>query len=253
VSLSSQSNSFRRILGINFFTGTAVEAVERMEAGGLLVVPAAPALKDLPHDSSYREALLQADLVITDSSFMILLWNWLQRDHLVRVSGLAYLRELLLLDSVRKPGNTLWVMASENSARINSLWLQKQGHQLQDGQIYIAPAYEKPIEDSVLLERLQAYRPQHVIVTIGGGRQEQLGLFLKRDLDYEPAIHCVGAALAFLSGDQVRIPMWADRYYLGWFLRCLSNPRKFGSRYWKARHLTTLIFQYRDRLPDSVG
>jgi hypothetical protein len=38
-----------KILGIDFFQGTAAEAVDRMGAeGGLLVVPAAPALKDMP-------------------------------------------------------------------------------------------------------------------------------------------------------------------------------------------------------------
>ena len=58
-----------------------------MSAGGLLVVPAAPALKNLPLNSSYREALLNADLTITDSGFMVLLWNLIQRDNISRVSG----------------------------------------------------------------------------------------------------------------------------------------------------------------------
>ena len=40
-------SKFRRILGIRFFTGSAAEVVNLMEDGGLLVVPAAPALKEL--------------------------------------------------------------------------------------------------------------------------------------------------------------------------------------------------------------
>lgn len=35
-----------RILGVDFFTGTAAEGVDLIAKGGLLVVPAAPALKD---------------------------------------------------------------------------------------------------------------------------------------------------------------------------------------------------------------
>ena len=48
---------FVTILGVRFFGGTVEEAVERMERGGLLVVPAAPALKDIDCNAAYREAL----------------------------------------------------------------------------------------------------------------------------------------------------------------------------------------------------
>jgi UDP-N-acetyl-D-mannosaminuronic acid transferase (WecB/TagA/CpsF family) len=88
-----------------------------------------------------------------------------------------------------------------------------------------------------------------VVVTIGGGTQERLGLYLKRHLSYLPAIHCIGAAIAFLSGDQVHIPTWADRRYLGWLFRCVSNPKRFVPRYWDARQLFGLMVRYRDTLP----
>jgi N-acetylglucosaminyldiphosphoundecaprenol N-acetyl-beta-D-mannosaminyltransferase len=55
-------SSFERILGIRFFTGSAEEAVQIGLQGGLVVVPAAPALVELPEDEFYREALLNADL-----------------------------------------------------------------------------------------------------------------------------------------------------------------------------------------------
>jgi UDP-N-acetyl-D-mannosaminuronic acid transferase (WecB/TagA/CpsF family) len=111
--------------------------------------------------------------------------------------------------------------------------------------------YGKSIEDSKLIERLQILRPQHVVITVGGGTQERLGLYIKRHLDYLPAIHCIGAAIAFLSGDQVRIPNWADRLYLGWLFRCLSSPRRFIPRYWSAPQLIPLIWRYRSQSPVS--
>ena len=64
---------FVTILGVRFFNGTVEDAVERMDRGGLLVVPAAPALKDIDRNPGYREALLNADLCITDSAFMVLI------------------------------------------------------------------------------------------------------------------------------------------------------------------------------------
>ena len=107
-----------------------------------------------------------------------------------------------------------------------------------------------PISDPALLERLDRLRPQHIIMTIGGGTQERLGLYLKRNLTCRPAIHCIGAAIAFLSGDQVHIPVWADKYYLGWLLRSLSEPKRYVPRYWDARKLFALMLRHRDRLPE---
>ncbi len=239
----------RRILGINFFAGDAQDAVEQISRGGLLVVPAAPALKDIACNEAYRDALTNADLAIADSAFMVLVWNWLQRDSLRRLSGLTYLRHLLLRPDVRTPGRTLWVMAGPANARKNTDWLASQGIVVPANHVYEAPMYGGQIEDLALVERLSALRVSHVVITLGGGTQERLGLYIKRNLDYSPAIHCIGAAIAFLSGDQVRIPVWADRFYLGWFFRCISAPGRYIPRYWSARKLVPLLWRYRDKLP----
>ena len=239
----------RRILGIDFFFGTAEEAIDRMRSGGLLVVPAAPALKDLGTNLGYRESLVHADLAITDSGLMVLLWNLLANDRITRLSGLEYLRALLVHEDVRSPGNTLWVMANQISVAINLAWLREQGIQVPDECVYVAPFYGAWMEDPVLAERLNRLRPKHVIVTLGGGVQERLGLWLKRQLEYTPAIHCVGAAIAFLSGDQVIIPEWADHFYFGWLYRCLSDPKRYAPRYWEARKLVRLMVRYRSQLP----
>jgi UDP-N-acetyl-D-mannosaminuronic acid transferase (WecB/TagA/CpsF family) len=115
----------------------------------------------------------------------------------------------------------------------------------------MAPIYGSgPIVDQALIDLLNRLRPQHVILTIGGGTQERLGFYLKSCLAYRPAIHCIGAAIAFLSGDQVHIPVWADRFYLGWLLRSISEPKRYIPRYWEARKLLSLMLRYRDRLPN---
>ncbi len=243
---------YRRILGIDFFCGSVHEAIEKMRRGGLLVVPAAPALKDLSTNGRYREALLNSDLAITDSAYMVLIWNAVQRDNVSRLSGLEYLRELLMEADVRLPGNTLWIMASATSARCNLTWLAKQGIEVPEECVYMAPLYRGTIHDPELLERLGRLQPRHIIVTVGGGTQERLGLYLKRNLPYLPAIHCIGAAIAFLSGDQVHIPVWADKFYLGWLFRSLSDPRRYVPRYWDARNLLQMIWRYRHELPPLV-
>ncbi len=242
-------STHHRILGIDFFSGSAQDAIATLRQGGLLVVPAAPALKDIDRNPGYREALLGADLALADSAFMVLIWNRLQAESIRRLSGLEYLRELLLQQDVRQPGNTLWIMASAESSQRNLAWLGEQGIDVPEENVYIAPLYGNVIEDNRLVKQLNQIRPQHVIVTVGGGTQERLGLYLKRNLSYLPAIHCIGAAIAFLSGDQVFIPMWADKLYLGWLFRCLSEPRRYFPRYWAARKLFSLMLRYRSDLP----
>lgn len=239
----------RQILGISFFAGEAHHAVERMAHGGLLVVPAAPALKDIASSPAYREALTNADMAITDSAFMVLLWNWLQRDSVKRLSGLTYLRHFLSMPEARQAGNTLWIMAGPASSRRNLDWLASQGVEVPENCVHVAPMYQAEIEDPGLIERLQNHHFRHVVITLGGGVQERLGLYIKRRLDYRPAIHCIGAAIAFLSGDQVRIPGWADSLYLGWLFRCVSAPGRYIPRYWSAFSLVPLLWRYRDRLP----
>jgi UDP-N-acetyl-D-mannosaminuronic acid transferase (WecB/TagA/CpsF family) len=246
---STNVPDYRRILGVDFFGGTAQEAIALMRHGGLLVVPAAPALKDLATNVDYRESLLNADLAISDSAYMVLIWNLIAGDRLKRLSGLEYLRELLHERDIRTPGNTLWIMASPKSAELNLAWLATQGIETPEENIYMAPIYGAHIDDPALLERLNRLKPHHVVVTVGGGTQERLGLYLKRNLEYLPAIHCIGAAIAFLSGDQVHIPVFADKFYLGWLYRCLSEPKRYIPRYWNARKLFGLMVKYRSKLP----
>jgi N-acetylglucosaminyldiphosphoundecaprenol N-acetyl-beta-D-mannosaminyltransferase len=246
-----QSPDERQILGIKFYVGDVHGVFERLSRGGLLVVPAAPALKDVAVSGPYRDALTNADVAIADSAFMVMLWNCLQRDSIRRLSGLKYLRALLQREEVRHPGNTFWIMAGATSARKNLEWLKTQGIDVPMDYTYNAPMYGSEIQDRNLLEVLQRLRPSHVVVTVGGGTQERLGLYLKRNLPYLPAIHCIGAAIAFLSGDQVKIPNWADSLYLGWLFRCISSPRRFVPRYLSAPRLIPLLWRYREQIPTS--
>lgn len=241
---------YQTILGIRFIVGTAQDAINQVSRhGGLVVVPAAPALKNLAHNRQYRDALLGADFAIADSVLMVLLWNMMQRDRIPKLSGLKYLRVLIEQRDFRQPGSSFWVMPSPAAAKRNAEWLRSEGFFVTDEDIYLAPMYGSEIRDAELLEQLEQRQPRHIVLGIGGGTQEQLGFYLKQNLSYRPAIHCMGAAIAFLSGDQVRIPVWVDEMGLGWLWRSVSNPKRFVPRYWDARHLVPLMLHYRDRLP----
>jgi N-acetylglucosaminyldiphosphoundecaprenol N-acetyl-beta-D-mannosaminyltransferase len=244
------SSRFQQILGVRFFVGDAHGAISEVSRkGGLVVVPAAPALKNLAVDKGYREALLGADFAIADSAFMVLVWNLIDSNRIPKLSGLKYLRALVAQPEFQTLGNTFWVMPTPAGAQRNLRWLRQNGVDVANEDVYLAPIYGQAISDDELLARIEERRPRHIILGLGGGTQERLGLFLKQRLSYRPAIHCIGAAIAFLSGDQVHIPVWADALYLGWLYRTMADPRRFVPRYWDARHLAPLMLKYRDRLP----
>ncbi len=278
------------ILGVRFFKGSPVEAVEEGLRGGLVVVPSAPVMVSIGDKPALRDAVLGADLAITDSGLMVLLWRLLTGEKLVRVSGLEYLK--LLLEKLRCEGSdlspeglilgssgssspqasnsgfpvshpaasgVLWIMPTAAARDRNLSWLQANGHVTTQADCHVAPMYPStgPLSDRSLLDWVRARQPRHIIICLGGGVQERLGYFLKRELERGggngvlPGIHCVGAAIGFLSGDQVRIPMWADYLYLGWLFRCISAPRHFMPRYWKAVRLVWLLLRYGKEAPPA--
>ncbi|MBI3870638.1 MAG: WecB/TagA/CpsF family glycosyltransferase [Verrucomicrobia bacterium] len=240
----------RTILGVRFFAGSSEAAVERGLAGGLVVVPSAPMLVELAHDLEYRAAATEADLVITDSGFMVLLWWLLRREWLPRTSGLKYLQIMLGPERRRSLGRCVWIMPSLAAARRLVAWLSSQRVVASLDDCYIAPHYSAgPVVDQELLVFVRSRSPSQVVVALGGGTQEKLGLHLKQRLGFPVGIHCIGAAIGFLTGDQVRIPTWADRMFLGWLARCLSAPSRFIPRYWKSLSLGILLWRYQESTP----
>ncbi len=243
---------FRQVLGIRFYTGGIAGLLDRAAGGGLITVPSAPVLVNAGGDSANRAALEGCDFAITDSAYMVLLWLVLKWERLPRISGLRFLRALLERADFRAAGATLWVMPSAEDRAAISGWLQRQGVGLEPAACPVAPLYPAgPLSDPGLLALIEARRPRYVVMNIGGGVQERLGLYLRNNLSYRPAILCTGAAVALISGRQVRIPVWADRLFLGWLIRSLANPVSFPPRLWKSVRLAWLVAKYGERAPSG--
>jgi UDP-N-acetyl-D-mannosaminuronic acid transferase (WecB/TagA/CpsF family) len=239
-----------QILGIRFFNGNVAEAVEQVSRnGGLVAAPGAPSLVNLRYDPDYRSAVSAADLAIADSGFMVLLWRLITRRRVTRISGFTYVKTLLQHPTLRKASACIWVLPTESARQKTQDFLQRSGIPASSENFYVAPKYAKPVEDRALLEIVRQRRPAHVVIAVGGGTQDKLGLFLKTNAGYLPAIHCIGAALGFLTGDQIAIPDWADRIYLGWLFRIIAEPRIFIPRLSSALALPWMIFKYREKPP----
>ena len=241
-----------KVLGVSFFNGSLIDSVKMSKRGGLVVAPSGPGLaSDLTNCSVYAKALLEADLVLPDSGFMCLWQKWIQCESINRISGLKFL-ETYLADKENLNDSSFWVMPDKSQTKANQLWLsQNMDCDILDKQIYIAPIYNKTgdIEDLDLLKKIKSTKPKTIFIQLGGGIQERLGLYLKNNLKYHPTILCTGAALAFMSGEQARIPDWADRLYLGWLIRCFFEPKLYGLRYIKAFRLVYLLKKYGHEFP----
>ena len=107
---------------------------------------------------------------------------------------------------------------------------------------------QENIVDAKLVDILNnlATKPKLIIINLGGGVQELLGYYLKRNLNFPVSILCSGAALSFITGDQVKLPSFVDNIFLGWLYRIFHNPKRFLIRYLKAFRLIWVFCRYRN-------
>lgn len=243
-----------QILGVGFFNGNVDEVVRLMfQHGGLLVAPSGTCFARLREDDLYRRAVLAADLAIADSGLMVVLWRLIKRENVERISGLKYLRQLLAKLKGEGTAKILWVLPSERARQKLVEWSRREAFPTASENYYVAPRYGVEVNDQNLIALIEQRHPDHVIIAIGSGPQEKLGYYLRENLSYRPAIHCVGAALGFVTGDQIAIPDWADRVYLGWLWRLFAQPRIFIPRLSRGLELPWLIWKYGEKLPPMAS
>ena len=270
----SSSFATKRMLGVDFFVGTAAGAVAHISKhGGLVVAPAAPSFIALQDDPGYRRAIADADLAIADSGWAVLFWRLLRREKLTRISGLALFKALLETADARVPGNLFFVLPSEKAKTKTLEFARTSLYPITINDCYVAPRYSScghgsvdreegervserhgySIADDTLVAIIEQCKPRHIIIGIGSGMQDRLGSYLKHQLGYRPGIYCIGAAPGFVTGDQIIIPTWADRFFVGWIFRLLAHPRTLLPRFWRARRLPGLILRYGRELPRQGG
>lgn len=241
-----------QILGISFIKGKVSDAFNLLKHnGGLMTVPAAPALVTIKEDNAYYESLLKSDLIIPDSGYMILIWNIISKKKLYKISGLEFIEYFTKQSDVINQHRLMLVNPSEEDGNINKNYLVINGFNKNTIYNYTAPFYNNNVTDDNLLKMCEEVQPKWIMINIGGGTQEKLGLYLKENLSFFPAIMCTGAAISFKTGRQVKMPLWIDHLYLGWLARCISKPKVFIPRYLKGFKLLCLILKYKSKPYES--
>lgn len=237
-----KSVPFVKILGIKFLNGGYSTAKKIILKGGLMVVPAAPGLAEIFNDKKYYNALIKSDFAITDSSLMVNLWRLTHLKNMKILSGQRFLYKFIRDEELELSGNLFLVDPNSEESKSNRKFLGKYNIFIEPSLQYVAPFYSKSdIFDDKLLNILENSKPKFILINLGGGVQERLGLFLRNNLSYNPSIICTGAAIAFFTGHQGRTPVWFDKIFLGWLYRCISNPKIYVKRYFKALKLIPLM------------
>src|SRR5262245_17947921 len=246
--------STSQFLGIHFFNGNVEEAVKSMvRHGGFLIAPSGTCFARLREDEQYRRAVLAADVPIADSGLMVVLCRLSRREAPYRISGLKYLKQLLAALKSAGTGEIFWILPSLDAKQKLTEWSRREALPTSDENCYVAPRYGTEVVDSILVALIEQRRPTQVVIGIGSGAQEKLGHYLRENLSYRPAIHCIGAALGFLTGDQTAIPDWVDRVFLGWLWRLFAQPGTFVPRLSRGLELPWLLWKYGETLPPMRG
>jgi UDP-N-acetyl-D-mannosaminuronic acid transferase (WecB/TagA/CpsF family) len=146
---------------------------------------------------------------------------------------------------LKKQGVLFSVDPSKQESKVNNKYLNEVGVNIDKTNHYVSPFYDKNnISDEKLIEILESLeiRPKFLLLNLGGGVQERLGFYIKKKLSYKIGIICTGAAIAFETGQQARLPKCFDDLYLGWFVRTFQNPKRFSKRYFNALRLVYVFY-----------
>jgi len=207
---------------------------------GLFLFPSGPGLSTLNKDKIYHKSLINADFVFFDSGFFVLLLRFLKNISVEKFSGYKFLKLFFKYLKLNKNKSIYCIDPNINYSHSNKKYLKKLG--LKKIYNYIPPFYNKKnLIDKTLISKINKVNPDFIMTNIGGGVQEILGLYLKKNLKKKTTIICTGGAIAFFTRDQAPINSFIDKIYLGWFVRILFNPAIFWKRYFYALKLFPML------------
>ena len=237
---------FKKIKFINIDTKNFDKCISKK---GLFVFPAGPALASIQKSNQYYKSIKKADLVFFDSGFFVLLLKIFKNINVKKFSGYKFLGLFFDYLKINKKKSIFSIDPSHKYSKSNKSYLKNLG--LKKIYNYIAPKYNcSELSDKKLLNLINKVKPNFILINIGGGTQEVLGLYLKEKLAFKPTIICTGAAISFFTKDQAPINNFIDRYYLGWLLRLIFNPLIFFKRYIFGLKLIPMVIFSRIKILD---
>ena len=208
---------------------------------GLFVFPSGPGIASIKDNFKYYNSLRKADYVFFDSGYFVLLLKLFKKINVDRFSGYKFLKHFFKYLKKNKNKSIFCIDPNIKFSKSNKVYLKKLG--VKKVYNYLAPKYDpNNLSDANLLNEIKKKKPNFIMTNIGGGTQEILGVYLKKNLKFKTNILCTGGAISFFTGDQAPINDLIDKFYLGWLVRLIFNPIIFSSRYFYALKLLPMVF-----------
>ncbi len=223
---------------IKFYSGDYQDIKKEFDKGGVLVAPAASALANIAEDEIYYKSLIKSNIAILDSGFFCILLRLFSFKKVKKLSGYLFLRKFL--ESYNNDDKILLVNPSLRSDELNIKLIESL--KINNFKSYVAPFYKLNFNDSNLLSLINEFKPRYIMINIGGGKQEPLGIFIRENIDFKTSIMCTGAAIAFMTGEQAPINKTIDKLYLGWLYRIIWNPTINFKRFLKSLKIVKFFF-----------
>ena len=209
---------------------------------GLFLFPSAPGIASIYDKKKYFDSLKKANFVFLDSSFFVILLKFYKNISVIRFSGFKFLQ--IFFNFLKKNKNTkvFLIDPSVNKSINNINFISKLGIKKNKIKSFVSPFYKaNNIKDLNLIKQINKFKPKVIIINIGGGIQEVLGSYLKKNITVNCKIICTGAAISFFTKDQAPINNFIDKFYLGWLVRFIFNPFSFSKRLIYALKLINIV------------
>jgi len=230
---------FKKIKFINFHKKNFLKIIQQP---GLFVFPSGPGLATINDNKKYLESLRNSDFVFFDSGYFVLLLKILKNISVKKFSGYLFLNLLFKYFKKNKNVKILSVDPNITLSKNNKFFFNNLGIPTNKLFNYISPTYNTlKIKDKKLLDIANNLKPDFIILNLGGGVQEILGFYLKKNLVKKTKIICTGAAISFFTKDQAPINQIFDKFFLGWLIRILFKPSVFLPRYLKSFKLFQIV------------
>ena len=207
---------------------------------GLFVFPSAPGLANIENNSKYYNSLKKADYVFFDSGFFVLLLKLFKNINVNKFSGYKFLRFFFKYLKNNKDKSIFCIDPNKKVSKSNSRYFKNLG--IKKIYNHISPVYDvNNLTDKHLLKKIKKLKPNFILTNVGGGTQEILGLYLKKNLKFKTTILCTGGAISFFTGEQAPINDFIDKFFLGLIVRIFFNPLLFYKRIFNGLKLLPLV------------
>jgi N-acetylglucosaminyldiphosphoundecaprenol N-acetyl-beta-D-mannosaminyltransferase len=229
--------STREVLGVPLAMTTydgAMDVMDGMVARherGYVCAVAVHAVTVAQRDEEMRAALLGSSLTVPDGMPLVWAVNLLGESLPHRVYGPELMRRYT--QRCAEKGHRVWLYGGRDQGSLAQLALNLRrdnpGIRIVGG--YSPPFRDlEPNEETELVKRINADRPDVLWVGTGVPRQEKWMARMRPRLDV-PVMSAVGAAFDFHAGRISQAPAWMQDRGLEWTYRIAQEPRRLLPRY----------------------